>query len=259
MNNDLKTVFQIQKILKDCGYYDISRGAKEVLDYSNNKHISIDKILSRIKNNEPWEYIKGSGEFKGNTFSLDSSTLIPRIETEYLVDYAIKELSNNSYTSVVDVGTGSGCIIISLVKELGEDRYKYIATDTSKDALSIAKQNETSILGKNIINWINTDLIKDVEIRNDVLILANLPYIPTPQYLKLDDSVKNFEPRTALDGGENGIKYYEELLKQIKDKKLKGKAIFEIEPSTLSYFEDQNPLILKDQYERDRFILISFN
>lgn len=259
MNNDLKTVFQIQQILKDCGYYDISRIAKEILAYASTNHASINEILERIKKSEPWEYIKGSGEFRGNTFILNSSTLIPRIETECIVNYAIKELSNNNYTTIIDVGTGSGCIIISLVKELANNRYKYIATDISNEALNIAKQNEESILGKNTINWVNTNLIEDVEISNDVLILANLPYIPTLQYIKLNDSVKNFEPKTALDGGDNGIKYYEKLLKQIKTKGLKGKAIFEIEPSTLSYFEDQNPLILKDQYERDRFILISFD
>lgn len=91
------------------------------------------------------------------------------------------------------------------------------------------------------------------------MILANLPYIPTQQYLTLDKSVVDFEPRMALDGGENGIQYYEKLLAQIDEKKIKGCAIFEIEPSTLELFKPLYPKVIKDQYGKDRFVLIRFS
>jgi release factor glutamine methyltransferase len=90
------------------------------------------------------------------------------------------------------------------------------------------------------------------------MILANLPYIPTQQYLDLDKSIVDFEPRTALDGGENGIGYYERLLAQIEEKKIKGCVIFETEPSTLKLFNPLYPKVIRDQYGKDRFVLIRF-
>jgi len=268
VNNELQTLFQIQEALKTSGYFDISRVAKDILEYVQNNELPLDPILERIKLNEPWEYIKGEGEFRNNNFELSTHTLIPRIETEIMIDIAKQELikSPTPYTDIVDVGTGSGCIIISLVKELLEkskinnQEYKYFATDISEDALGIAKRNEGRILDQSIIQFIPTDLIEDLTFPKDsfCLVLANLPYIPTQQYLGLDKSVLEFEPRTALDGGESGIQYYEKLLTQIETKNLKGCAIFEIEPSTLELFKPLYPKVIKDQYGKDRFILIRF-
>lgn len=267
MNNDLQILFQIQEALKSSGYYDISRVAKDILDYSQANNLPLEPILERIKTNEPWEYIKGEGEFRNLDFKLDSNTLIPRIETELMVDIAKQELmkSPTPYTDIIDVGTGSGCIIVSLIKELLEkpdnnEKYVYYATDISNEAISIAKENETNILEQSIIRFTQTDLIENLTFPKDsfCMILANLPYIPTQQYLSLDSSVQDFEPRTALDGGKNGIQYYEKLLAQIDEKKLKGCAIFEIEPSTLELFKPLYPKVIKDQYGKDRFILIRF-
>jgi len=266
VNNELQIIFQIQEALKDSGYYDISRVAKDILEYTQTHSLPLDPILERIRNNEPWEYIKSEGEFRNTDFKLNSHTLIPRIETEIMVDIAKQELlkSPTPYTDIVDVGTGSGCIIISLVRELLEkpqnqsEKYTYQATDISDDALDIARENESNILDKSVIQFSQTDLIESLtfEKNNFCMVLANLPYIPTQQYLGLDKSVVNFEPRTALDGGEDGIQYYEKLLAQIEEKKIKGCAIFEIEPSTLELFKPLYPKVIKDQYGKDRFILI---
>lgn len=268
MNNELQILFQIQEALKTSGYFDISRVAKDVLEYSSNNPQSIDEILKRIKDNEPWEYIKGKGEFRGENYKLNSYTLIPRIETEIMIDIAKQELlkSPTPYTDIVDIGTGSGCIVISLVKELstqsnyGNVIYEYHATDISSEALNIARVNEKDILKKSIIQFTETNLIENLSFEKGdfLLILANLPYIPTQQYLSLDKSVVDFEPRTALDGGENGLQYYEILLNQIKEKNIKGCAIFEIEPSTLELFAPIHPKVIKDQYGKDRFVLIRF-
>jgi len=267
VNNELQILFQIQEALKTSGYFDTSRVAKDILEYTQTNNLPIDPILERIKTNEPWEYIKGEGEFRNINFKLNSHTLIPRIETELMVDIAKQELikSPTPYTNIIDVGTGSGCIIISLVKELLEKSenskaYEYHATDTSDEALNIAKKNEKNILKESDIKFSKTDLIEDISLSKDsfCLILANLPYIPTHQYLELDTSVKDFEPRTALDGGENGIQYYEKLLAQIEEKRIKGCAIFEIEPSTLELFKPLYPKVIKDQYGKDRFVLIRF-
>lgn len=261
----MQTLFQIQEALKTSGYYDISRVAQDILEYTSSNSLPLENVLERIKKNEPWEYIKGEGEFRANNFKLNPHTLIPRIETEIMVDIAKQELlkSPTPYTDIIDVGTGSGCIIISLIKELQEKsdkdiKYSFHATDISQEAIDIAKQNETHLLEESIIQFAQTDLIENLTFQKDSLcmILANLPYIPTQQYLDLDKSVIDFEPRTALDGGENGLQYYEKLLAQIEEKKIKGCAIFEIEPSTLELFKPLYPKVIKDQYGKDRFVLI---
>lgn len=264
MNNELQILFQIQEALKTSGYFDTSRVAKDILEYIQKYDLPLEPILERIKLNEPWEYIKEEGEFRNNNFKLNTHTLIPRIETEMMVDIAKQELTKSPtpYADIIDVGTGSGCIIISLVKELLENSgYEYYATDISKEALNIAEENEISILKHSTIEFTQTDLIENLPLtRNSFcMILANLPYIPTQQYLGLDKSVIDFEPRTALDGGENGIQYYEKLLAQIEEKNIKGCAIFEIEPSTLELFKPLYPKVIKDQYGKDRFILIRFS
>lgn len=264
MNNELQTIFQIQEALKGSGYYDISRVAQEILEYIKNNPLPLEDILARIRLNEPWEYIKQESEFRNETFILNTHTLIPRVETEVMVDIAKQELlkSPTPYTDIVDVGTGSGCIIISLAKELKnqKDKYEFHASDISQEALDVASLNEKNILKQSLIKFTKTNLIEELTFRKDhfCMILANLPYIPTQQYLALDKSVVDFEPRIALDGGENGLSYYEELLAQIEEKGLKGCAIFEIEPSTLELFSPLHPKVIKDQYSRNRFVLIRF-
>lgn len=254
MKDNLKVIFQIQEVLRKAGYHDISRIAREVYEYDP-------KAVERLSTGEPWEYIKGECEFRGNTFFVNPSTLIPRIETEKMVEIALDLLSKDSYSTVVDVGTGSGCILVSLAKELKKkDSINLIGTDISAEALKVAKVNEKRMLKERRIRWVNTNLISDINVTTgNVLVLANLPYIPTQEYLELDSSVKDFEPRGALDGGKDGIKYYRELLKQLKEKSIKGCALFEIEPSTLPLFEEITTVeIIKDLYDRDRFILLRF-
>jgi len=259
----LKDIFTIQNALKSANYYDISRISNEIYEYSRINSLSLEDILQRIKENEPWEYIRGYAEFRNENFKVNAFTLIPRIETETLVDLAKEEIRNSPtpYSDIVDVGTGSGCIAISLKKELSDTQSRFHATDTSAEALKVANENEVEILGSKTIDFIKTNLIEELSLvsGSNVLILANLPYIPTIQYLKLDSSVIDYEPRTALDGGSDGLKYYNELLAQIKTKKIIGCGIFEIEPSTLENFSSKPQKVFKDQYGKDRFVLIRFD
>ncbi len=257
MNNELKDIFHIQEVLKANGYHDISRISNEIYRYSTDNSSSLEDILKRISNSEPWEYIKGECEFRDRSFKVNQYTLIPRIESEQIVDIVKNAIQNSPipFTTIVDVGTGSGCLIISIAEELGS-KYSYYATDISEDALSVAKQNAESSLH---IQFMNTNLIQDLELNPDGyhFIIANLPYIPTSQYLELGRSVKDFEPRDALDGGKNGTKYCFELIQQIKAKNIKGLLLLEIEPSTKNQFEKFSPVIIKDIYGRERFLLIS--
>ncbi|MGI6484561.1 MAG: HemK/PrmC family methyltransferase [Candidatus Dojkabacteria bacterium] len=276
---NLKKLFQIQKTLEKTGYFDISRVANEIYSYSEEKDVEIEDILKRIENDEPWEYIRGYAEFRGINFLVTEDTLIPRIETEQIVDIALDLIKkkNTPYSRIIDIGTGTGCIIISLYKELKKNKeeikekekrnqdeeYIFLATDSSKKTLDIAKENAKRNSIKNI-SFVKKNLISIEDLENNSLVLANLPYIPTNMYVKLDRSVKDFEPKKALDGGKDGLKYYKELLSIIQDSKKKNiDLVVEIEPSTLKDFkklvpENTNLKTIKDFRNQDRFLLLHF-
>ena len=198
MQNNLSRVFQIQKYLEDIKYPDSYRVSKEIdIFLQSNTDISQDEIQKRISNGEPWEYIKGECEFCNNIFKVNRYTLIPRIETEQIVYDCKKILQQNDICNIVDVGTGSGSILISLISLIQNPTpYSFTGTDISEKALEMAKENEKRILKSKIINWIQCDLIKGVpNLNSNTLLIANLPYIPTAMYMNLDGSVKSMNLR----------------------------------------------------------------
>ena len=261
---DLKTLFYIQEVLKESGYYDISRISKEIFDFSKTKSTELELILDRIRQQEPWEYIRGYAYFRGERYIVNRNTLIPRIETEQLVDIAISLIKENSYSKVFDIGTGTGCIIISLAKEIDnrENRISFVATDISTHALDIAKQNASNLKVKNI-NFKSENLINKSWLSNESLIIANLPYIPSKMYQELQPSVKDYEPKIALEGGRDGLSYYKKLFSIIEKSEKEVDLLIEIEPTTLSAFKKilenkQIKKIYKDYRNKKRFLLIHF-
>ena len=262
---DLKTLFHIQEVLKESGYYDISRISKEIFDFSQVESVELELILDRIRQQEPWEYIRGYAYFRGERYIVNRNTLIPRIETEQLVDIAISLIKENSYSKVFDIGTGTGCIIISLAKEIDnrENRISFIATDISTHALDIAKQNASNLKVKNI-NFKSENLINKFWLSNESLIIANLPYIPSKMYQELQPSVKDYEPKIALEGGRDGLSYYKKLFSIIEKSEKEVDLLIEIEPTTLSAFKKilenkQIKKIYKDYRGKKRFLLIHFS
>jgi len=256
---NLKEIFRIQNVLKKNGYFDISRIANEIYEYSTLNNIPIDSILKRISNQEPWEYIRGFTEFRGRTFLVTKNTLIPRVESEQLVDIAMELIEKENIKKVVDVGTGSGCLIISIAEEVEKEDIEYIGVDISKEALKVAEKNDR----KNKVVFKQQDLVNEDDLEDNTLIVANLPYIPTGMYEKLDRSVKDFEPKLALDGGEDGLKYYKKLIELITNSGKKILLLIEIEPSTLEdlerYLEDTPIKIFRDYRSQKRFVLLHFS
>ena len=264
MAKDLEQLYRIQLALKSSGYPDYQRISNEILDFSSKSSTPLDEILTQIENNTPWEYIKGSAEFMGKQFKVTKDTLIPRLESEDFIKHSTKILNDctEPFNTVIDVGTGSGCLIINISHK------NRIATDISTKALAVAKENAKNILGKHNIEFIHTNLIENItlqKIDEPILIMANLPYIPTKQLETLDDSVIKKEPTLALDGGESGLKYYEELFDQIIDKGLNNTTLLiEIEPTTLeeckelisNRFPKSTVKVLTDFRNQDRFVLI---
>ena len=266
---NLQQLYEIQKVLKQAKYPDYKRVSKEISDYVKDEK-ELQKVLREIKRYKPWEYIKGSIEFYALEFKINKNVLIPRIETEKLVSLGIQEFKDNKFDTVIDVGTGSGCIIISFVKSLmlptiykGDIKdIKFIATDTDNKALSVAKRNIKEHNLKEQIEVHKADLISKLKIESkNALILANLPYIPTAQYENLEAGVKMYEPKIALDGGKNGNKYYKKLAEQITKSKLKSfTLILETEESiikeTEKIFKKYKTQVVKDIQEKDRFLII---
>lgn len=187
-----------------------------------NIHRRLDKCVEERSNHIPLAYIRGKSDFYGREFTVNEHTLVPRPETEAMMDMLINEtasMRDDEGFTIVDVGTGSGCLIVSAYLEINARRpklkAKFLATDISKAALKIAKKNADKH-GANIefyygnllepvISWLVTS-------GSRLIILANLPYVPNNY--ELNKSAQK-EPGLAIFGGESGLELYEELFMQI--------------------------------------------
>ncbi len=184
------------------------------------------KLLIRRKQNEPLAYIFRQKEFWKYNFFVNKDVLIPRPETEIIVEEVLKLTKNKSPKNFLEVGTGSGCLIISLINERPNSRG--IAIDISKKAIKIANINAKMHHLENKIKFINIDVDK-LNINKYDFVVSNPPYINKIDLKRLDNNVRQFEPIIALEAGVDGLKTIKKLI--FKSKKLlkkSGKLIFEI-------------------------------
>ncbi|HXA00861.1 MAG TPA: peptide chain release factor N(5)-glutamine methyltransferase [Cytophagaceae bacterium] len=168
---------------------------KKVKEYDQKR---IKDIINRLNKAEPIQYILGHTEFYGRKFTVNKNVLIPRPETEELVDLIIKENRKNKDLGILDIGTGSGCIAISLSKEILHS--KVFALDISKDALSVAQQNAKDLNAE--ISFIEADITNDLENKPEDLkfnlIVSNPPYVTDAEKTLMHQNVLAYEPGTAL-------------------------------------------------------------
>ena len=217
--------------------------------------------LKELEQGKPIQYIIGNVDFYGNIINVNESVLIPRFETELLVDKTIKKISeifNNKEIDILDLGTGSGCIAITLKKNINSS---VDALDISKEALEVAKENAKN---NNVnINFINKDMVTYKEKKYDVI-------ISNPPYIRYDEEimaiVKNNEPHLALYAEDNGLYFYKKIIDNIpyitKEKYL---VCFEIgylqATEIVDYAKKQldniNIFVEKDYSNKDRFIFIT--
>jgi len=226
-----------------------------------------------VTSSKPSQYIKGWVEFYKLKFKVTPDVLIPRPETELLVDEVLNCIKyyvlsiKGSEILILDIGTGSGNIAISVAKNT--PNVKISATDSSNSALKIAKLNARLHHVEDRIKFIKSDLLKKRIIHNTkykiLIIVTNLPYIPSARIPYLDSSVKDFEPLVALDGGEDGFDLYRKLFAQIKGKNWKPKLIIgEIDytqgelaiQEALNYFPDSSVEVRVDLAHKQRILLI---
>lgn len=176
----------------------------------------------------PIQYQKGYVEFYKLKFKVSPDVLIPRPETELLVDQVLEFISKQrkvtkKLVTILDIGTGAGNIAISIAKSLpNPGKTIIIATDVSDKAIEVAKQNAKLHGVTEKIKFIQSDLLENLPnyLLNTTpnIIVTNLPYIPSDRISYLDSSVKDFEPHVALDGGDDGFNLYRKLFHQIVDK-----------------------------------------
>lgn len=228
------------------------------------KYLEKDKLeggIALLKKGIPVQYIVGNVDFYGNIIRVDKNVLIPRFETELLVDKTIKRINkyfNNKLIRILELGTGSGCIAISLKKEINSI---IDAIDISKEALSVAIDNAK--INNVDINFMLADMTTYKDKKYDVII-SNPPYIKEDELIM--DMVKDNEPNIALYADDNGLYYYKKIIDNINyltnDKYLicfeigytQGKYIEEYVKDNLS---DITVSIEKDYNDRDRFIFIT--
>lgn len=263
-------------------------------DEINNKKVEeFRKLLKKLENGIPIQYIINNQEFMGLNFYVDEDVLIPQPDTEILVEEVIKycnELRNNEpedketnkdykeniekepiinkedkninkkTIKILDLCTGSGIIGISIYKYL--ENVEIYASDISQKALNIAEKNTN--LNNAKINFINSDMFENIHIKDFDIIVSNPPYIESKVIKSLSKEVQN-EPKLALDGGEDGLKFYRSILENAKDYLRKNGAIFleigydqkeKIEEILKSYKIYKETKCIKDFGGNNRVIII---
>lgn len=168
--------------------------------------------VARRAQHEPLAYILGHREFYGLDFIVDRRVLIPRHETELLVQLALEHARHFVAPLIVDVGTGSGAIALTLAHHLPQATI--YATECSPDAIVVAKLNASHLKLTNV-EFVKADLLQKLQEPFDLL-TANLPYIPTDRYPRLPREIRAFEPRVALDGGIDGLGVMRRLFAQMQ-------------------------------------------
>lgn len=228
------------------------------------------------KGNLPVEYLTGFVDFAGLQLQVDSNVLIPRVETEELVEPIINFIKKNAQSlRYLEVGTGSGALslaVLAALKNLPAIKLKkFMLTDVSVAALNLARKNLQKLFDESLqkqVSLLQSNLLAKIPSQTFDVIVSNLPYIPSKEIASLDSSVKDFEPHLALDGGETGFELIAAFLQQIIDRKFlatNGKIFLEVHeshdtafieefyPEFLSHFQVRQ---IKDQFERQRFLIL---
>ncbi len=194
----------------------------------------LNTLLNRRLKNEPMAYILGYKEFYGRDFFVDENVLIPRPESELLIDEAIdyfKNIDTNTCLQFCDIGTGSGCLAITSVLEI--KNVHCCALDISNDALEIAKENALKNNANEMLKFFHLDILKgsDNSLFEELAfdcIISNPPYIPLDEYVSLEKDVKDYEPKHALTSGVSGLEVIDAVL-LFAQKYLKNNGLLLIE------------------------------
>ncbi len=241
-------ILNASKILEAANIENASYDAKELMlhclnisstDFFLKREESIDEetklryeaLINRRASHEPLQHITGIAYFYGREFNVNSSVLIPRYDTENLVERVLKLVKRGDH--ILDMCTGSGCIIetIALESRLTREEAVFLGVDISKEALKVARANKEK-LGADAVDFIQSDLFENLNdnLRNSFdVIVSNPPYIKTAVIEELDKEVKLHDPYIALDGSSDGLKFYKKITEEaIHFLKKEGYLAYEI-------------------------------
>ena len=245
-----------ETIKKDRKY--IILNSKEELNDNNLK--TFNELIQRRKKKEPIAYLINKKEFWKYNFYVNHNVLIPRPDTEHLIDQTFKLFHNRSKLTILDIGTGSGCILLSILKE----RRKFLGTgiDISKKAINVARFNAKVHQLSNRVKFYNSDVDNFLIGKYDI-ILSNPPYIKQSNLKYLEKDVVGFEPKIALSGGKDGFSKITKVISRAAVLiKKKGKFILEIgfdqKNKTLNILKNNGFFInsvLKDYAQNERCIV----
>jgi len=226
------------------------------------------KLISKRKKHHPIAYLIGKKEFYGLEFFVNKNVLIPRPETELLVEEVLNYIKNKKlqHINILDIGTGCGCIALTLAKYLPQS--KIVAVDISNKALRVAKKNKKKLGIKNV-KFKKSNLLQEFKnpqyrkwVQKPDIIVANLPYL-TIEELK-EKTIKH-EPRVALYGGQEGLDSYKKFFCQIQEKKWKNLTIFleingtqieKIQQIIKKYLPKSKIISKKDLAKKDRILIV---
>jgi release factor glutamine methyltransferase len=209
--------------------------------------------ILRRGNFEPYQYIVGEVEFYGLKFFVDNNVLIPRQETEILVETVINDIPNGAEQKILDIGTGSGNIAITLAKKLPQS--KVISVDVSAEAIKTAERNRKLHDVKKRVGFMNTDILTDnLEKYYGVfdVVVSNPPYVEIDEFDNLQKEITDFEPKIALTDFSDGLKFYKNIIMKSKNwLAAKGRLYFELGEGQAKNVEN---LLLQNGFEEIKII-----
>lgn len=253
-NPRLDAELLLAHVLK-CKRVDLYTGFEKTV--GDNHLAEFKALIERRAKREPLQYIIGETEFWGLKFKVTPDVLIPRPETELLVEEALKF---SEAKNILDIGTGSGCIAISLAKHLLEARIT--ATDISKESLEVAKENAETNSVFDRIEFIASDiapwLFFETQEKKFDLIVSNPPYIDPIEIDLLQTEVSQHEPRRALDGGKGGFEIIDKILQEAPDfLKDGGALLLEVGEGQTAILKTKHPLEVRKDYNGiERIVLL---
>ncbi len=173
----------------------------------------LQRLVARRITSEPISYILGRKEFWSLTFSVSPAVMVPRPDTEVLIEVVLQSFPTEGSPRIIDIGTGSGAIAITLAKEL--PNASITATDISADALKVAQRNAAAN-NVSTVTFLQGDLFEPVREQRHAfdLIVSNPPYIPTAQISSLPPGLRDYEPRLSFDGGPDGLEFYRRITQE---------------------------------------------
>lgn len=233
-------------------------------DISEEEEKNIKKYISQLKNDKPIHYITKNRDFFGHDFFVEENVLIPRSDTEFLVQESIKNLKNSFNKSIngLEMGVGSGIISISLLKFI--DKLNMTAVDINHKAIKLTLKNAQNLNVENRLKVLYSDLYENIDFKGFDFIVSNPPYIPTRDISELDNKIKLYEPINALDGKESGLYFYEKIIQNSRTYLNKNFFIFfeigynqgdDIKNLFTKYNFNNDVEIIKDYNGNDRVVI----